>query len=230
MAQIQVATSRLDNATIEQELNWQGRVKGKAEKCNSVRDQALNQQGFRTFAFMKGKSPVVHMAHLVGTFFVMSGLATDVQGKQIGFVGDRGYGHHPVPFILPPQNLWAWQKKRYLQDTASFVAFYADKNNKDKLWLTGADEDELTEAPLPWLLALPTFVTEFLGKQEGACLPHKLRKFISEHINRGGIPITASKVAPCTGLVPRGSTRKRWDKFAERWRTGTGFMPGPGIS
>ncbi len=60
-----------------------------------------------------------------------------------------------------------------------------DENNKDKLWLTGADDDVLTEAPLPWLLALPTFVAEFLGKQEGACLPHKLRKFVSEYINGG---------------------------------------------
>ncbi len=78
-------------------------------------------------------------------------------------------------------------KTRYLQDTASFVAFYADENNKDKLWLTGADNDKLTEAPLSWLLALPTFVMEFLGKQEGACLPHKLCKFVRS-TSTGGNP------------------------------------------
>ncbi len=145
-ARIQAAASCLDDATIERELNWQGRVEGEAEKCNSFRDQALNQQGFRAFAFMKGELPVVHMAHSVGTFFGMSGLATDIQGKQIGFVRDQGNGCHPIPSILPLQNSWAWQKTRYLQDTASFVVFYADKNNKDKLWLTGADDNELTEA------------------------------------------------------------------------------------
>ncbi len=110
-ARIQAVTSCLDDATIKRELDWQGRVEGEAGKCNSFRDQALNQQGFRAFAFMKGKLPVVHMVHLVGTFFRKSGLATDVQWKQIGFIKDQGNGCHPVPFILPPQNSWAWQKR-----------------------------------------------------------------------------------------------------------------------
>ena len=71
-------TSRLDDATIKQELEWQGRVEGNAIKCNAFRDQALNQKVFRAFVFMKGKSTVVHTAHLMGTFFGISGLAMDV--------------------------------------------------------------------------------------------------------------------------------------------------------
>ncbi len=50
----------------------------------------------------------------------------------------------------------------------------------DGLW-----NDNLTEAPLSRLLALPTFVAEFLGKQERACFPHKLRKFVLKHIDGG---------------------------------------------
>ncbi len=185
-ARIQAATSRFDDATIKRELDWQDRVEGEAGKCNPFWNQALNQQGFHTFAFMKGKLLMLHMAHSVGTFFGMLGLATDVQGKQIGFVGDRGIGRHPPSLSSSLRKTCGHGKKtRYLQDTASFVAFYADENNKDKLLLTGADDDELTEAPLPRLLALPTFVAEFLGKQEGACIPHKLRKFVLEHINEG---------------------------------------------
>jgi hypothetical protein len=45
--------------------------------------------------------------------------------------------------------------------------FYSDEDNKDKLWFTGASKVKLTETPLPHLLALLTFVTEFLGKQGG---------------------------------------------------------------
>jgi hypothetical protein len=104
--------SRLDNATIKRELEWQGRVEGNATKCNAFRDQALNQQVFCAFIFMKGKSPVVHMAHLMGTFFGISGLAMDVQGKQISFVGDRGNGQYSIPFLLPERNSWAWLKTR----------------------------------------------------------------------------------------------------------------------
>ncbi len=132
---------------------------------------------------MKGKSPVVRMAHLVGTFFGISGLATDMQGTHIAFVGDRGNRRYPVPFILPPQNAWIWAKAKYLGNTGRFGTFYSDEDNKDKLWLAGACKAKLTETPLPCLLALPTFVAEFLGKPWGACLPHKLQKFVSDHIN-----------------------------------------------
>jgi hypothetical protein len=116
---------------------------------------------------MKGKLPVAHMAHLVGTFFGMSGLATEVQGKYIGFNGDQGNGGYPIPFILPPQNLGVWLKTEYLHDTASFETFHMDEDNRDKLWMMGANNKHLTKAPLPCLLALPTFVAEILGQQGG---------------------------------------------------------------
>ncbi len=108
-------------ATIERELEWQGRVEGDAAKCTAFKDQCLIQPTFRAFAFMKGKSPVVHMAHSIGQFFGMSGLALKVQGKQIGFIGDQGNGRCPVPFILPPLNTWSWQRTRYVNDTARFI-------------------------------------------------------------------------------------------------------------
>ncbi len=132
-AQLQRATTRNADATIEKELGWQARVGGDATKAAAFRDQALGQQAFRAFAFMKGRSPVIHMAHSVGTFFGMSGMATDVKGKQIAFVGDWGNGCHPVPFILPPQNSWTWAKVRYLRDTARFGESYQHADNQDKL-------------------------------------------------------------------------------------------------
>jgi hypothetical protein len=108
-----------------------------------------------------------------------------VQGKHIAFVGDRGNRGYPVPFILPPQNTWIWIKAKYLCNTARFGTFYGGNDTKDKLWLTGASKAKLTETPLPCLLALPKFIAEFLGKQGGACLPHKLQNIVSDHINGG---------------------------------------------
>ncbi len=116
-----------------------------------------------------------------------------MQGKQIDFVEDWGNGRHPVPFILPPQTLWAWLKTKYLQNTASFIAYYNNEANRDKLWVTGAQDNELTEMPLPRLLTLPTFVTEFLGKQGGSCLPHKLQKFVKDYIDGGESHILPKK-------------------------------------
>jgi hypothetical protein len=159
------------NATIEEELDWQARGGGDATKASAFHDQVLGQQAFRAFAFMKGRSLVIHMAHSVGTFFGMSGMANDVQGKQIAFVGDWGNGCHPVPFVLLPQNSWTWAKIHYLHDTARFVEFYQHADNQDKLWVTGAANDKLTEQQLPRLLAVPTFVTEYLVQKRGGMPP-----------------------------------------------------------
>jgi hypothetical protein len=186
-AQLQQATTRNADATIEKELDWQARVGGDATKATAFRDQALGQHAFRAFAFMKGRSLVIHMAHTVGTFFGMSGMATHVQGKQIAFVRDQGNGHHPVPFILPSQNSWTWAKVRYLRDTARSSKFYKHTDNQDKLWVTGAADDELTEQQLPRPLAVPMFVAEFLVKKGGACLPHNLQNFVTTHIDGGGL-------------------------------------------
>ena len=151
MATLQAMAGRNDTATIERELDWQGRVEGDAAKCTAFKDQCLSKSTFRAFAFMKGKLPVVHMAHSIGQFFGMSGLALDVQGKQIGFIGDRMNGRCPVPFILPPVNTWAWQKTRCDNTTARFTTHYKSGENADKLWAPGVGEGELgiIEAPLP---------------------------------------------------------------------------------
>ncbi len=70
---------------IKSELDWQGSIECDNTKSTAFRNQALNQITFRAFTFMKGKSHVVHIAHSVGQFFGMSGLALDVQGNYIGF-------------------------------------------------------------------------------------------------------------------------------------------------
>jgi hypothetical protein len=150
-AQIKQASTRTSNATIKRELNWQAQVGGDTTKATTFRDQVLNQQAFRAFAFMKGKLPAVHMAHSVGTFYGMSDMATGMQGKQIALVGNQGSGRQPIPFVLPPQNSWTWAKIRYLPDTARarYGEHYRQSKHQDKLWVTGAPEDELSELPLP---------------------------------------------------------------------------------
>ena len=159
----------------------------------AFKDQVLNQQAFRAFAFMRGKSPVIHMAHLVGAFYGLSGMATDVQGKQIAFIGDRGQGRQPIPFILPPQNSWVWVRVRYLNNTARYVEHYRQEEKKTKLWITGATDEDLVEIQLPRLLALPTFLAEFVMQQGGACLPHNLRAFVTTHINGGTSQVPREK-------------------------------------
>jgi len=85
-ARIKMLANRQDDAVIGRKLYLQS-IEGDQAKSIAFRDQAINQTTFQAFTFMKGKSPVV--PHSVGQFFGMSGLATEVQGKYIGFIGDR---------------------------------------------------------------------------------------------------------------------------------------------
>jgi len=75
------------------------------------------------------------MVQSIGQFFGLLGLAVDVQGKCIGFIGigNRGNGKYPIPIILPQNNAWTWTNVNYLNDTAAFTRYYEDESNTDKL-------------------------------------------------------------------------------------------------
>ncbi len=86
---------------IKRVLEWQ--VEGDQAKSNTFRDKAINQTVFCAFAFVKGKLPVVHMAHSVGQYFDMSGLAAKVKGKYFRFIKDRGKWQTSRP-VHPPMD------------------------------------------------------------------------------------------------------------------------------
>jgi hypothetical protein len=78
LARLQGYSTRNYNATVKRELDWQAKIEGDINRAFAFCNQVLRQQTFRAFAFMKPKSPIIHMAHLMGTFFGISGLAMDV--------------------------------------------------------------------------------------------------------------------------------------------------------
>jgi hypothetical protein len=193
-AKIATIKTRNDDALVERELEWQAKVKGNNQLAAAFKQQTINQNLFRAFAFMKGKSPAVHMVHSIGQFFGLSGLAVNVQGKCIGFIGDRGNGKYPVPIILPQNNVWSWTNVNYLKNTAAFTRYYDDGGNKDKLWNTGVDNaGRLETIELPRMLALPTCVAEFVTAQKGGCLPHMIRKFVKDKIDGGETQVQGHK-------------------------------------
>ncbi len=96
-----------------------GRQRRKEQRLQGPSPESDNVQGI---CFHERKIPSGAHGTFNWAFFGMSGLALDVQGKHIGFIGDRVSGRHLVPFILPPQNMWAWQKTKYVNNTATFTA------------------------------------------------------------------------------------------------------------
>jgi hypothetical protein len=89
--------------------------------------------------------------------------------------------------------MWAWQKTKYVNNTATFTAYYNIAENWDKLWLTGGGDQDVIKAALPRLLALPTSVTKFLVTQGGTCLPYQLQNFIRNKIDTGEDQVTPEK-------------------------------------
>ena len=53
----------------------------------------------------------------------------------------------------------------------------------DQLWTTGANKDALSKKTLPQLLALPSFVAEYIQVQGGSCLPYHLYVYIRDHLD-----------------------------------------------
>ena len=58
-----------------------------------------------------------------------------------------------------------------------------EQNNWDQLWTTEANNNELSKKTLPRLLALPSFVAEYIQAQGGNCLPYHLYVYIWDHLD-----------------------------------------------
>ncbi len=65
-AKISQIKPRYNNTLVEHKLEWQAKAKGNNQLATAFKEQTVSQNSFRAFAFMKGKSPVVHMVHSIG--------------------------------------------------------------------------------------------------------------------------------------------------------------------
>ena len=83
----------------------------------------------------------------------------------------------------PPQNAWAWTKIKFLNERNNFENHFEERENWDQRWTTGANKDVLIGKMLPRLLALPSFVTEYIQAQGGTCLPYHLHMYIRDHLD-----------------------------------------------
>ena len=68
-----------------------------------------------------------------------------LNGTVIGFKGDRSSLGNPIPVEPQTQKAWTWKAGKYAGDQVQCAAFYAQQENRNKLWalLTDADTDYL---------------------------------------------------------------------------------------
>ncbi len=158
--------------SVAAELAWQREVKGDKAKNDAFVEQVLAKQHFQAFAFMKPGSPWVHMGHGLGKFFAYTNTVPDLEGKVLMFVGDRRGTRDPMVVQPPVQTTWKWASVIAVLDAAALAA-YCQTDGGTGLWRPGPGEGTGVEVKVPYVLALPFVLMEFMVAK-GQCRPHQL--------------------------------------------------------
>jgi hypothetical protein len=108
---------------------------------------------------MTSAAPHLQLLHSGAKFYALGGNAA-LQHKPIGWVGDRTKKRPmPLPVFVPKQNGWTWATVKASLNTAVAEAWYADEENRGKLWF---DRDNKEDVCLPLLLFLPACLGQFV--------------------------------------------------------------------
>jgi len=130
--------------TATRDLRWQRDVNGDTQKIKQFQEVVGGLQEFWTYLVMKPGSAFVTVLHLPMKFVAISDATQHLQGRYVGFVGDRTSTKDPTPVVLPQQSMWKWEKNTASTDAAALEAHYAaDPTLRGKLWAPDqADGDE----------------------------------------------------------------------------------------
>ena len=139
---------------ITSELDWQAAVKGDALAIKNFRSEVLIQQGLVVFAFMQPDNTTMSLLHSPATYMAR-GAEGSLKGKDIGFVGDRLPFSTPIPILLQKEKPWKWTTVGADLNEASFLAFYSNQANHNKLY-TPPPNEPLTNVLLPRLVLIPS--------------------------------------------------------------------------
>jgi hypothetical protein len=92
-----------DTDTQSVELPWQQGVAGEKSKIAQFQDIAGALQEFKTYLFMKPGSAFCTIVHSPMKFMAITEATKHLQGRLIGFIGDRTVSHKPTPVLFPSQ-------------------------------------------------------------------------------------------------------------------------------
>ena len=163
-------------ASIARDLKWQRDVDGNPQKTTQFKEVVGGLQDFRTYLFMKPGSAFVTVMHSPMKFVAISKATQHLQGRFIGFVGDRTPMKDPILIVLPQQKTWSWETKTVSTDAAAMDAYYTeDSTCRGKLWAppTGkAGGEAAVKAPI--LLAILLVLFQVIWDEKRALMPHDI--------------------------------------------------------
>jgi hypothetical protein len=163
-------------ASIARDLKWQHDVGGNPQKTTQFKEVVGGLQDFHTYLFMKPGSAFVTVMHSPMKFVAISEATQHLQGRFIGFVGDRTPTKDPILIVLSQQKTWSWETKTVSTDAAAMDAYYAEDSTwRGKLWAppTGkAGGEAAVKAPI--LLAIPLVLFQVIWDEKRALMTHDI--------------------------------------------------------
>jgi hypothetical protein len=83
-------------------------------------------QDFKAYLFVKQGSSLTTVMHSPMKFAAINAATGHLQGRIIGFVGDRMTTREPTPILLPQRKTWEWVKETISLDGPVMFKFYDD--------------------------------------------------------------------------------------------------------
>jgi hypothetical protein len=163
-------------SSIAQDLKWQKEVTGDAQKISQFKEVVGGLQDFRTYLFMKPGSAFATVLHSPMKFVAISKAMQHLQGRFVGFVGDRSSTKDPISIVLPQQKLWSWETKTVSSDAVALATYYdEDPTCRGKLWTPDqANSGEWMPVKAPLLLAIPLVLFRAIREEGKPLMPHKI--------------------------------------------------------
>ncbi len=111
-------------------------------------------------------------------FVALSEGTQHLQGRVIGFVGDRTMAKDPTPIMLPQEKTWKWKTQNCNTNPMSLEDYYQDEARRGKLWSPDLSED-FEEIQVPHLLSTPLTLFSVIREERRPLMPHDIHALVS---------------------------------------------------
>ena len=170
-------------ANIIQDLLWQRSVGGDTAKIAQWKEIMGNLQDFKAYLFVKQGSSFTTVMHSPMKFAAISVATGHLQGRIIGFVGDRTLTREPTPILLPQRKTWEWVKETVSSDGPAMFKFYDDDPSRaGTLWKGEGGDGAKEEVHAPRLLSIPLWLLDRIRQEGRALMPHEILRIVTNHV------------------------------------------------
>ena len=171
-------------ASMAQDLMWQRAVEGDAGKITQWKEVMGSLQEFKAYLFIKQGTCFATVLHSPMKFAAINPSTAHLQGRVIGFVGDRTATREPTPILLPTNKTWQWVKESVFTDGTALIKHFDDDPTRiGTLWKgEGATDSTKRELQAPRLISIPLWLLEQIKHEGRALMPYEVLRFIMTHL------------------------------------------------